>query len=112
MDSNSFFNDIMATRKVTLRRYVRTTLQTFTKREASIRAAMDYSYSNGALEGMNNKIKNNKRAGYGFSNFRRFKTKVFLTCEFHRIRKERKRRLKEERQKRKQQKNQIRKRAS
>lgn len=93
MDSKQFFEDLYNTRAITLRRYVRQALQTFTRREDSIRAAMDHSVSNGPIEGLNNKIKVIKRTGYGYRNFWRFRTRVFLCFELHRARKIRKTRL-------------------
>ncbi|OPF87778.1 hypothetical protein BW731_06055 [Vagococcus martis] len=40
--------------------------------------AFKYSYSNGFLEGINNKIKVIKRVAYGYRNFLLFKRRIFL----------------------------------
>ncbi|GBG97564.1 transposase [Lactococcus termiticola] len=48
------------------------------KKQASIKLAMTLPYSNGCLEGMNNKIKALKRAAFGFRTFRNFRKRVFL----------------------------------
>ncbi|WP_172207377.1 transposase, partial [Lactococcus hodotermopsidis] len=36
------------------------------------------NYSNGCLEGMNNKIKEIKRVAYGFRRFKNFKKRILL----------------------------------
>jgi len=48
------------------------------KKEDSIRLAMKVSYSNGCLEGTNNKIKSLKRAAFGYTRFEHFKAKIYL----------------------------------
>lgn len=40
--------------------------------------ALNYSYSNGFLEGINNRIKAIKRTAYGYRNFLTFKRRIFL----------------------------------
>ncbi|WP_371821044.1 transposase [Vagococcus sp. CY52-2] len=40
--------------------------------------AFKYSYSNGFLEGINNKINVIKRVTYGYRNFLLFKRRIFL----------------------------------
>lgn len=94
MDAESFFEDLLASRTITLRRYVRQTLQTFKRREKSVRAAMDNAISNGPIEGINNKIKTIKRTGYGYRNFERLRIRVLLCAQIDRAK-----RLEEERQK-------------
>ncbi|SMS15319.1 ISL3 family transposase [Levilactobacillus zymae] len=46
----------------------------------SIENALKYNYSNGPLEGQNNKIKVLKRVAYGFGNFQNFRLRIRLMC--------------------------------
>ncbi|MEG0313631.1 MAG: ISL3 family transposase [Carnobacterium sp.] len=50
----------------------------FNKFSQGIINAFKYSYSNGFLEGINNKIKAIKRVAYGYRNFILFKRRIFL----------------------------------
>ena len=40
--------------------------------------SVKYEYSNGPLEGFNNKIKPLKRASYGYSNFSNFRLRILI----------------------------------
>ncbi|WP_396426766.1 transposase, partial [Lactiplantibacillus sp. DA1] len=46
--------------------------------QASIENALKYQYSNGPLEGTNNKIKVLKHTAYGFGNFNNFRLRIHL----------------------------------
>lgn len=48
---------------------MRTVLQTLEKYINPIQNAFKYTLSNGPIEGVNNKVKNIKRSGYGYRNF-------------------------------------------
>ncbi len=50
----------------------------FNKFSQGVTNAFKYSYSNGFLEGINNKIKVIKRVAYGYRNFLIFKRRIFL----------------------------------
>ena len=50
----------------------------FNKFSQGVTNAFKYSYSNGFLEGINNKIKVIKRVVYGYRNFLIFKRRIFL----------------------------------
>lgn len=52
------------------------TLRTYRKYEEYIINSLKYPYSNGVVEGINNKIKLIKRIGYGYRNFHNFRLKV------------------------------------
>ena len=43
-----------------------------------IRNALEVPYSNGPMEGYNNKIKTLKRVAFGFKNFTHFKARILL----------------------------------
>ncbi|WP_035445461.1 transposase, partial [Atopococcus tabaci] len=57
----------------------RTILQTMETYRESIRHAFTYTLSNGAIEGMNNKIKNIKRSGYGYRNFNNLRARILIS---------------------------------
>lgn len=56
----------------------RVKFKVFNKFSNGIINAFKYSYSNGFLEGINNKIKVIKRVAYGYRNFLIFKRRIFL----------------------------------
>lgn len=43
-----------------------------------IKNSLEVSYTNGVIEGFNNKIKTLKRIAFGFRNFKRFRTRILL----------------------------------
>ncbi|AQS52726.1 hypothetical protein BW727_101070 [Jeotgalibaca dankookensis] len=53
-------------------------LKTFRQSEKAIINALNYDYSNGLVEGINNKIKVIKRAAYGYRNFSNFRNRIFI----------------------------------
>ena len=53
-------------------------LKTFRQSEEAIVNALKYSYSNGLVEGINNKIKVIKRTAYGYRNFSNFRNRIFI----------------------------------
>ncbi|MEG1313883.1 MAG: ISL3 family transposase [Bacilli bacterium] len=56
----------------------RTKFKVFHKFSQGVNNAFKYDYSNGFLEGTNNKIKVIKRIAYGYRNFLLFKRRIFL----------------------------------
>ena len=73
--SSSFLQD---TKKRTYPRKVRTVLQTLEKYLETIEESLKYTLSNGPIEGINNKIKNIKRSGYGYRSFRNLRNRALL----------------------------------
>src|SRR5699024_6006 len=55
------------------------THQTLEKYLDSIKNSFRYTLSNGPVEGINNKIKNLKRSGYGYRNFRNLRYRVLVS---------------------------------
>ena len=53
-------------------------LKTFRQSERAIVNALSYDYSNGLVEGINNKIKIIKRTAYGYRNFSNFRNRIFI----------------------------------
>lgn len=60
-------------------RKVRTVLQTLERYIEPISNAFTYSLSNGPIEGVNNKIKNIKRSGYGYRNFEHLRYRALIS---------------------------------
>lgn len=58
---------------------IRTALTTLEKYIEAIERAFIYNLSNGPIEGINNKIKNIKRSGYGYRNFRNLKQRILIS---------------------------------
>ena len=75
---NQTYFDALLTQSVShLPATYQTTLRTFKKYQKQIHHALNYSYSNGQLECLNNHIKVLKRNAYGFRNFYNFKIRIF-----------------------------------
>lgn len=77
-DFNRFEQLLQNSKKRTYPRKVRTVLQTLEKYSEPIEASLRYTLSNGPIEGINNKIKNLKRSGYGYRNFRNLRSRALL----------------------------------
>lgn len=60
-------------------RKLRTVLQTLERFLDPIENSLKYTLSNGPVEGINNKIKNLKRSGYGYRNFRNLRYRVLIS---------------------------------
>ncbi|MGX7235702.1 transposase [Enterococcus italicus] len=58
---------------------MRTVLQTLEKYINPIHNAFKYTLSNGPIEGVNNKVKNIKRSGYGYRNFYHLRSRVVIS---------------------------------
>ena len=78
-DFKRFKQVLMDSKKRTYPRKVRTVLQTLEKYLDSIENSFEYTLSNGPVEGINNKIKNLKRSGYGYRNFRNLRYRILIS---------------------------------
>ena len=58
-------------------------IETLRLHHSEIKSTFAHHYSNGPLEGTNNKIKVVKRVSFGFRNFHRFRTRLFYTLKIH-----------------------------
>lgn len=58
-------------------------IETLFLHHSEIKNTFNYHYSNGPLEGTNNKIKVIKRTSYDFRNFHRFRIRLFYTLKIH-----------------------------
>lgn len=77
-DSQQFIEDLTESKKTPLRQYIRTSLHTLGYYSKEIQLALEYNYTNGPLEGLNNRIKNIKRSGYGYRNFYNLRARILI----------------------------------
>lgn len=78
-DFDQFKTILEESRKYVLPKKVRTTVQTLFKYQEGIRNACVYTLSNGAIEGVNNKIKNIKRSGFGYRNYSHLRARILIS---------------------------------
>ena len=76
-DSQSFFDTINSLDQ-RLPQWFCKKLTFLNKYKLGIQYAFKTRYSNGALEGTNNKIKVIKRVAYGYRNFHNFRARIYL----------------------------------
>lgn len=79
-----FTNVLEETKKYTYPQKIRTALNTLGKYIDSIENSFIYTLSNGPIEGINNKVKNIKRSGYGYRNFRNLRSRIMISCTLKR----------------------------
>ena len=51
--------------------------------------AVKYNFTNGVIEGINNKIKTLKRIAFGYRSFLNFKNRILIMCNLISLKKER-----------------------
>lgn len=78
-DFKRFKRYLKESKKYVLPKKARTVLQTFEKNLVAIKNTFVYTLSNGPIEGMNNKIKNVKRLGYGYRNFYNLRAQLLIS---------------------------------
>lgn len=62
--------------------YMKTSIKTLKKHLPYIRNSFSYPYSNGRIEGINNKIKVLNRVAYGYRNFSNYKKRILIHFKF------------------------------
>ncbi|MBS4770666.1 transposase, partial [Carnobacteriaceae bacterium zg-ZUI240] len=77
-DSQQFIDDLNASKSYQLRQYVRTSLKSLMYYIDEIRLSLEHRYTNGPIEGLNNRIKNIKRSGYGYRNFYNLRARILI----------------------------------
>ena len=87
-DYEAFKHILEDSKKRTYPRKVRTVLQTLEKYLTQIENSFRYTLSNGPVEGINNKIKNIKRSGYGYRNFRNLRYRALISFRLTKTNKE------------------------
>lgn len=76
----AMFNDCLKSAPKGLSSYMKTSLRTLKKYQIYVENTFSYPFTNGPLEGTNNKIKVLKRIAFGFRRFTKFKTRILLSC--------------------------------
>lgn len=75
-DFKQFKTVLEESRKYVLPQKIRTTVQTLFKYQEGIQNACLFTLSNGVIEGVNNKIKNIKRSGFGYRNYSHLRARI------------------------------------
>ena len=75
---NGLENSITNVNVKSVSSYMKTAIKTITKNLEYIKNAAKYKYSNGPIEGINNKIKVVKRISFGYRSFINLRTRIFL----------------------------------
>ena len=89
-DFLGFSNTLSTVKLSTLSSYMKTSVKTLNKHLPYIENSLSYPYSNGRIEGINNKIKVLNRVAYGYRNFNNFKDRIMLHFKLKSIVNERK----------------------
>ena len=74
------FKQALEKHKTIKNQYLKTSVNTFKKYLKHIENSLKYDYSNGPLEGINNKIKVIKRIAFGYRSFLNLRRRVFISC--------------------------------
>lgn len=69
--------------------YMQTAVKTCKKYIKYIVNAVKYNFTNGVIEGINNKIKTLKRIAFGYRSFLNFKNRILIMCNLISLKKER-----------------------
>ena len=69
--------------------YMQTAVKTCKKYLKYIVNAVKYNFTNGVIEGINNKIKTLKRIAFGYRSFLNFKNRILIMCNLISLKKER-----------------------
>lgn len=77
-NSNQFIDDLKHSERYQLRQYIRTSLNSLTYHLDSISLSLEHRYTNGPIEGLNNRIKNIKRSGYRYRNFYILRARILI----------------------------------
>lgn len=83
-DVCQFQDDLTDSKLHQLRQYVRTCLNSLTYHLDGINMSLKHHYTNGPIEGLNNRIKNIKRSGYGYRNFYNLRARILVVNQLFR----------------------------
>ena len=73
------FNNVINDSNQEISNYMKTSIKTAKKYMEYIENTLTYEYTNGILEGINNKIKVIKRISFGYRSFYHFKNRILIT---------------------------------
>ncbi|NLG38515.1 MAG: transposase [Fibrobacter sp.] len=76
----NYFVQCLNNAPIGLSSYMNTSLRTLKKYQKYVKNTFIYPYTNGPIEGINNKIKVIKRIAFGFRSFSNFKTRILISC--------------------------------
>lgn len=79
MDKNSFDLHLHRLIQEDISDRLKTAIRTLLKHKAYVLNSLDYSYSNGGIEGLNNYIKVIKRTAFGFRSFVHFRNRILIS---------------------------------
>ena len=65
--------------------YMKTSVRTIKKHFEHVENTLKYTYTNGVIEGLNNKIKVIKRISFGYKSFSHFRNRIFITQKLTKI---------------------------
>ncbi|MEK6455906.1 transposase [Caldifermentibacillus hisashii] len=75
----------LANKQNSVSSYMKTAIKTINKYINYMENTLKYDYSNGILEGINNKIKVMKRISFGYRSFYHFRNRIFITQNLAKI---------------------------
>ena len=81
----SLLKSIISNSNNSISEYMKTAIKTIIKYKDYIKNALKYNYTNGILEGINNKIKVIKRIAFGYKSFFHFKNRILITQNLARL---------------------------
>lgn len=83
--SNERFENILNTEHTGISEFMETAINTTNKYRKYILNAVKYGYTNGLVEGFNNKIKAIKRVAFGYRSFYHFRNRILISCDLVKI---------------------------
>ena len=81
----SLLNQILSNASVLISDYMKTSIKSIKKYIEYIKNSFKYNYTNGILEGINNKIKVIKRIAFGYRSFYHFRNRILITQNLVRL---------------------------
>ncbi len=79
MDKNAFDLHLQRLLQEDVSDRLKTAIRTLLKHKTYVLNSLDYSYSNGGIEGLNNYIKVLKRTAFGFRSFVHFRNRILIS---------------------------------
>lgn len=79
--SEKRFENILNTEYTGISEFMKKAMKTTKKYKEYILNAIKYGYTNGLIEGFNNKIKAVKRVAFGYRSFYHFRNRILITCD-------------------------------
>lgn len=74
-------NSLLEQKYTNISGYMKTALKTTKDNKEYVTNAVKYGYTNGLVEGFNNKIKAIKRVAFGYRSFYNFRNRILISCD-------------------------------